>query len=287
MPWYEAKGGKMALDLRLALNAVSDIVTNRPLPLREFDQIYMKVGDMVLHAEFVARRLDGRKIVFVGDGDGIGLAIVHLMNRKIIDYGPRHVTVLDFDERLVNSIQGFAADYECGDLVDAQLYNVVDQLPPGLLGGFEGFHINPPWGQHNKGESVAVFLERAIQLTAPHGIGFVVIAHDPALEWTHQVLRRTQTLAVEHGLVIEEMIPGFHSYHLDDAPELRSCALVLQKVSSDQLANGPLAASRLDNFYGRGNPLRVHYVREVPNMGRGRADDRTYRLEPLSHGGAT
>ena len=39
----------MALDLRAALNAVSDVVQNRPPPLREFDQIYMKVGDVVVH----------------------------------------------------------------------------------------------------------------------------------------------------------------------------------------------------------------------------------------------
>src|SRR2546427_8747449 len=152
----------MPLDLRLALNAVSDIVTNRPLPLREFDQIYMKIGDIVVHAEFVARRFDKRKVVFVGDGDAIGLAMVHLMNEKVIAYGPSHVTVLDFDERLVNSVNTFAADYECGDRIEARLYNVVDALPHKLLGAFEGFHINPPWGQYNDGESVAVFLERAI-----------------------------------------------------------------------------------------------------------------------------
>lgn len=277
----------MALDLRPALNAVSDVVFSRPLPLREYDQIYMKVGDMVVHAEFVARRLDKRSVVFVGDGDGIGLAVVHLMNQKIIDYGPRHVTVLDFDERLVNSIRRFAADYECDSLIDAQLYNVVDRLPSDLLGSFEGSHINPPWGQHNMGESVAVFLERAIQLTALHGVGLVVIAHDPSLEWTLKVLRRTQSIAVEQGSVVEEMIPGFHSYHLDDAPQLRSCVLVCQKVVPDQIPNAPLPASRLENFYGRGNPLRVHYVRELPNVSRGRADERTYRLVPLPDRGDT
>src|SRR2546426_11594299 len=115
----------MPLDLRLALNAVSDVVANRPQPLREFDQIYMKVGDLVVHAEFVARRFDGRKVVFVGDGDAIGLAIAHLMNEKVIEYGPRHVTVLDFDERMVNSVNEFAADYECVDRIEARLYNVV------------------------------------------------------------------------------------------------------------------------------------------------------------------
>ena len=36
----------MKLDIRLAMNAVSDVIQNRPQPLREFDQIYMKAGDL-------------------------------------------------------------------------------------------------------------------------------------------------------------------------------------------------------------------------------------------------
>jgi len=43
------------IDLRAAINAVSDVVQNRPRPLREMDQIYMKTGDMVMQSELVAR----------------------------------------------------------------------------------------------------------------------------------------------------------------------------------------------------------------------------------------
>ena len=38
------------IDLRAAINAISDVVENRPRSLREFDQIYMKAGDMVLQS---------------------------------------------------------------------------------------------------------------------------------------------------------------------------------------------------------------------------------------------
>ncbi len=63
------------LDLRKAVNAVSDVIQNRPLPLREFDQIYMKAGDMVMQAENMARRFDGKDLLFVGDVDAISLCI--------------------------------------------------------------------------------------------------------------------------------------------------------------------------------------------------------------------
>ena len=41
------------IDLKAAINAISDVVQNRPRPLRELDQIYMKSGDMVMQIEFV------------------------------------------------------------------------------------------------------------------------------------------------------------------------------------------------------------------------------------------
>lgn len=65
------------LDLREASNAVSDVVVNRPEALREFDQIYMKIADMLFHAELVGRWVDGKTMVFLGDGDAIGLNLVH------------------------------------------------------------------------------------------------------------------------------------------------------------------------------------------------------------------
>ena len=62
----------MEVDLRKAINAISDVIQNRPRPLRVFDQIYMKAGDMVLHrASWIARWADGERLAFIGDGDAI------------------------------------------------------------------------------------------------------------------------------------------------------------------------------------------------------------------------
>ena len=270
----------MPLDLQKALNAISDVTENRPLPLREFDQIYMKAGDMVIHTEFVARRFEGLDVVFVGDGDAIGLAVVHLMRQEIVKYGPRSVTLLDFDERMVNSVERFATDWEYGDdVIRARLYNVIDAFPEDLVGAFGAFHINPPWGQHNEGESVAVFLERGIQSLSVGGLGMVVIADDKELPWTNQVLGRTQQVALANGMIVEEMIPALHTYHLDDAPELRSCALTFRKVSGDAIANERLPDERLANFYGRTQTMRVRYVRERANARQ--APTESYALETL------
>src|SRR3546814_14473252 len=63
-------------------------VQNRPRPLRNFDQIYMKTGDMVLQSELVARWTDGKRLAFIGDGDAISVCVALLKHRQIFDEGP-------------------------------------------------------------------------------------------------------------------------------------------------------------------------------------------------------
>ncbi|TXI45968.1 bis-aminopropyl spermidine synthase family protein [Methylophilus sp.] len=80
--------GYRDIDLRAAINAISDVIQNRPRPIRTFDQIYMKAGDMVLQSELVAKWTDGKRLAFIGDGDAISVCVAYLKNSKIFDYGP-------------------------------------------------------------------------------------------------------------------------------------------------------------------------------------------------------
>src|SRR5438105_1182336 len=97
-----------SINLRESLNAISEVIINRPKPIREFDQIYMRAGDMLLQAEHVSRLFDDKEIIFIGDGDSIGLCLIYLHAKGILSMGPKHVHVLDFDERIVLSIRHFA-----------------------------------------------------------------------------------------------------------------------------------------------------------------------------------
>lgn len=273
----------MAFDLRRAINAISDVVHNRPPPLREFDQIYMKVADMVVQAEYVARVFNNKRVVFVGDGDGIALASAHLKMQGVLDYGPAAIMLLDFDERIVNSVRRFGEKLAGRVDVQAHLYNVADALPAEHFGAYDGFHINPPYGASNDGASVLAFLERGSQATNDKSLGIVVIADDPELEWTQAVLRDTQRRGHELGYVVAEMLPQLHQYHLDDSPELTSCACLFRRVAPEcmEKSSAPLAEEQLANFYGRRAPLRVRYVRERPTLSPGRETELAYTLEPM------
>jgi predicted methyltransferase len=277
----EEKSPMSEIDLRAALNAVSDVVQNRPRPLRELDQIYMKTGDMVLQSEMVARWADGKRLAFIGDGDSISVCVAYLKKRGIINYGPSKIVVYDFDERIHGAVCRFA-DKERLDGLDARLYNCIDPMVANP--SFDCFYTNPPWGASNEGASVRLFARRGMEAIGYGGEGLIVIADDHDLEWPQRVLANTQRFAIDSGYFIQRMMSRMHLYHLDDAPDLRSCNLMLKALPGNQ-PPGPSQpvtnAAELENFYGRSASLAVRYVREKKRVDYGKANDDEYRLELL------
>lgn len=272
------------IDLKDAINAVSDVVQNRPRPLRNFDQIYMKTGDMVLQSELVARWADGKRLAFIGDGDAISVCVALLKHRQIFDEGPSLVTVFDFDQRICSAIARFA-DHERIETLRSVHYNCADALPKEAVGKFDCFYTNPPWGASNGGESVKAFMQRGFEATDYVGEGLVVIADDHELVWPQEVLANAQRFALDAGQYVQKMQPRMHLYHLDDAPDLRSCNLFFKAVPMERgtVTSEPLAAERLANFYGRGQPLTIRYVLERKRVDYGKAHDDEYEIQMMEN----
>jgi len=271
-----------AIDLRKCLNAISDVITNRPMPLREFDQIYMKAADMLLQVDHVSKKVSNRSCVFVGDGDAIGLCLVHLHSLQLIDDGPSEVLVLDFDERIVNGINTFASNFGISKNIRAELYNVSDPVPEKYWETFNGFYTNPPFGASNKGKSIEVFLRRANELICPGAIGCLVLADHPQYQWTQEVLAVTQSFLINNHFIISEMVPEFHHYHLDDAPDLTSCSIIVKKsfTPNSPYTSLPLSVEELQDFYGEQIPLRVQYVKDKTG---GKYPSKDYELIPIKY----
>ncbi len=272
------------IDLRPAMNAISDVVQNRPRPLREFDQIYMKTGDMVMQSEFVAKWAGDKRLAFIGDGDAISVCVAYLQTRGIFAYGPSRITVFDFDERIVSAVKRFA-DKERLEHLDAILYNCLDAFPSSNR--FDCFYTNPPWGASNNGESVNVFAQRGMEAIRYDGQGMIVIADDEELEWPKIVLASVQRFALEKGFFVTRMMPRLRHYHLDDAPDLRSCNLIVASVP-DNGRNDPSEAitdpERLRNFYGQSGTPKVKYVRERKRLDYGKAHEDEYKFDYLEEG---
>lgn len=272
------------IDLKAALNAVSDVIQNRPRPLREFDQIYMKAGDMVMQSELVASWADGRQIAFMGDGDSISVCVAYLNARGILDYGPSRIVVFDFDERIVGAINRFADSERLANL-EGRLYNCLDPMPP--TRPFDCFYTNPPWGASNEGSSVNVFVQRGIEATLRQGEGMIVIADDEELDWPKQVLASVQQYCARQGFFVSRMMPRLHEYHLDDNPNLKSCNLIVKALPGNE--EGPPSeavsdSSVLQNFYGLSQKPRVRYVRERKRLNYGKAHEDEYEFEFIAGG---
>jgi N4-bis(aminopropyl)spermidine synthase len=270
------------VDLRLAVNAISDVIMNRPRPLRDYDQIYMKAGDMVAQSELVASWADAKRLAFIGDGDAISICVAYLRQRGIINFGPTKITVFDFDERIVSAVKRFA-DKERLEHLDAVLYNCLDALPDTTKHNL--FYTNPPWGASNDGESVHVFAQRGMEAIGIEGEGMIVIADDEELEWPKRVLANTQAFVARNGFYVSRMMPKMHTYHLDDAPTLQSCNLVVSALPGNDSRKIPSAAitepERLKNFYGRSSDPQVRYIRERKRPDYGKAHDDEYSLDLL------
>lgn len=268
------------VDLRAALNAVSDVVQNRPRPLRVYDQIHMKAGDMVMQAEIVADWANGKRLAFIGDGDAISVCVAYLQAKEILSFGPKHITVYDFDQRTVNAVNRFA-DRAGIPNIDAQLYNVLNAMDEHA--DFDLFYTNPPWGASNNGESVNIFVERGIEATRYAGEGMVVIADDDELEWPKRVLASVQSFALDRGFYVTRMQRKLHEYHLDDAPDLKSCNLYIGALPGNAACNARPSiaiddAVRLSNFYGRSKAPRVLYVMERNRLDYGVAHEDEFEL---------
>ena len=241
----------------------------------EFDQIFMKTADMLLQSEHVGRLFADKKVVFIGDGDAIGLCLVHLRKLGLLEQGPAKVHVLDFDERVVNSVQNFAQQFEIADQVSAELYNVADPLPAQYWQNFQCFYTNPPFGASNDGKSIEAFINRGIEAVGKSATGCLVMGDDPEFPWTREVMFTTRKFVVSKGFAVSELLPEFHEYHLEDAPKLTSCSMVIRRVeySPQQYSSVPLPRSMRTNFYGRESPLcceirsRSHARRQIALKG--------------------
>ena len=266
------------MDLIKTINAISDVIQNRPAPIREFDQIYMKAGDMVLQSDIIAKWSNDKKLAFIGDGDAISICMAHLKNSKIIDYGPKKITVFDFDERICNAISRFA-DMEKIEWLNAIHYNCAEPIPK-RIEEFDCFYTNPPWGQRNNGESVKVFIKRGIEFIRNKGEGVIVIASDKELEWTQNVLTKVQEFLIKSGFFVNEMMPELHSYHLDDAPNLKSCNIFVKSSPNniETRLSKKLTKKQLENFYGKDNHLKVRFIKENIRLDYGKAHEDEYEL---------
>ena len=260
---------------RGALLAAYAVERSRPPALRRYDQIAMDPVDLARQVDLLAAGLADRDVVFVGDHDGMSVALGHA---AAVGGGPMpaRMTLLDFDERLLGRYRRFARAHGFESALDVRRYNVFDPVPDDLVGAADVFYTNPPYGSRNEGASVRLFLSRALECvravnaddTTDGPVGFAVLPYDDERAWTRVAMQKTQAFMVGQGWTVGEMAKAMHGYALDDDPRLRSATVRFEGVAyrEPDRARLPFCGRRAEahevpQFYGAA--VRAPYPRYI------------------------
>lgn len=229
----------------------------RPESLRAFDQIPMRGSDLLCQVKLIAPHLAGKRIVFVGDHDGTSLLLGLLSSQGMIK-GPAQMTLLDFDDRLLEVASALADEHHFSERFTSRLYNVFDPLPKELVGTFDAFYTNPPYGASNLGESARLFITRGCELTnSVWSKGYILLPTDHERLWTRASMLATQSFLLTHGWGIAAQLPQLHRYHLDDDAALMSSLLCVEREAAVMHAPSlpwqgrAVSPSEIPHFYGR------------------------------------
>jgi predicted methyltransferase len=238
--------------------AIAIIERSRPKALRTYDQIPMRSGDLLRQVKLVAPYLAGKRVAFMGDYDSTSLLIGLLAKQKSI-LSPAYMLLLDFDDRLLTVARNLAKQYSFEDLLDVRLYNAFDPISSDLIGKFDSFYTNPPYGCHNLGESARLFITRGCELVGQNDAsGCIILPDDENRPWTRLAMYSTQRFLCGLGWTIDEKINKLHQYHLDDDLELASSMILVKRDGylHNESSPMPYAGRRVDfdeipHFYGR------------------------------------
>ncbi len=220
---------------------------------RSFDQIAMETEDLILQAEKAAHLVAHSSIVFVGDYDLASVALVAIA--KNTSMLPKRVHVVDFDNRVLDSVKLCFSKLGVDDLLAVTCYNVFDPVPAQLQKQFDWFYANPPYGKFNDAMSVKLFCHRGIEMVGIAGKGLVIIPNDPSRAWTQSNVQKLKAFGQSVNWEITERTDVQHGYSLDDDPDLKSTTFTLEPVTLG-IANLPwqgltIPHSSMSAFYGR------------------------------------
>ncbi|MBA2848164.1 hypothetical protein HNQ76_000510 [Thermosulfuriphilus ammonigenes] len=173
---------------------------DRPLPVSDFDQGFVRPQDTVARLAYMYERgdLEDREIFILGDDDLLSVAIG-------LTGMARRVTVVEVDERITTFIRDFAQRHDLDNIVVRE-YNVLENLPPEERGAYDTFVTDPV--ETNKG--LFLFVGRCLEtLRGPGAAGYMGFTHREASlkKW-----QRLEEFVIKAGMVITDILRDFATY---------------------------------------------------------------------------
>ena len=180
--------------------------------------------------------VEGKRIVLLGDDDGLSLALAHLNCA-------REIFVVDIDPRILEFIDAFAEKNNYGEVLHTCLWDVRSAFPAGWLNKYDTFEMDPPYTI----PGFKLFVDRALSLINPDTSfrGYISFGNKtPFDKWV------CQEHLISSGLMIEEFIPNFNRYIgatiLGNSSNLYVVEAVPQKVCRTESTNQKQAIYTFD-----------------------------------------
>ncbi|MFX1548937.1 MAG: adenosylmethionine decarboxylase [Promethearchaeota archaeon] len=191
------------------LNNLRDLLPNRPLPEFALDQSHADFPTIVKKVLYLLKKgdIEGRKIIFLGDDDVISLA---LGLTRLAD----EIIVVDIDKRVLEFI------YESTGKFGLKNISVLNQdlresCPETIMNHFDIVVMDPPYTN----EGLRLYLKRARQVIKSsiriNDRIYPIIGKKCFLSFGNKPPEQTQKIQLsllDHGFIINEMIPDFNHY---------------------------------------------------------------------------
>ncbi|WP_455463930.1 adenosylmethionine decarboxylase [Candidatus Hodarchaeum mangrovi] len=178
---------------------VIEYLKKRPDPDYRLDQSHSLPETVIKRTLLMLEKgdVEGKKIVILGDDDGVSIALAHLRCA-------REIFVLDIDSRIVNFINHYAAQNDLKNVLTAKKWDIRSSFPTEWVNKFDVFETDPPYTV----SGFEVFLNQAINLLKiGEGRGYLSFGFKtPHDTW------KCQQLLLQHGFIVEEFLRDFNKY---------------------------------------------------------------------------
>jgi predicted methyltransferase len=174
-----------------------EVVSLRPKAKRKLDQFGTTEDTLGARVNFLAERgfLTNTKILFLGDYDLTSLVVLPKAKNT-------EVWALDVDGDVLEAIEK-----ESKGAVATVEHNLVNPLPRKILAAFDIVFTDPPYTP----EGITLFLSRSLEALSKGERARVALCYGTSEKAPERVLA-VQEKILEHGLVIEELLPDFNEY---------------------------------------------------------------------------
>ncbi|MFX1418110.1 MAG: adenosylmethionine decarboxylase [Promethearchaeota archaeon] len=249
------------------LNNIEDLLKNRPVPEFALDQSHADLSTIIKKVLYLVKKgdIEGRKIIFLGDDDVISLA---LGMTTLAD----EISVVDIDNRVLEYIS------QSSENLKFENFNVInhdlrESCPKTIINKFDVVVMDPPYTI----EGLRLFLKRASQVIKS-SINFndkiyPIIGKKCLLSFGNkppEEMQKLQLSILEHGFIINEMLPDFNHYKGASIIGKFSHLYYLQSIISPQskynlnFSTNPIYTSEIRSAIQYSfRPLGYHFVGEM------------------------